>query len=183
MIIKIFAHILLLLSSPERGWKRANEVRSNHEEFLNNFLYPIFGVISITTFAGAMWLSDVGGVHYALRVVIAAITSLFAGFHLASFMVNELFPKYGMVKDTHAAQQFVGYSSVMLYVLYLLMPLINGYRGLWTVALLSIYLTITGSKIFLGINEDKRIAFSFVSLLIIVLLPLILNYLLRFAVL
>lgn len=111
------------------------------------------------------------------------VIALFGGFYLASFLINELFPKYGEVKDQNLAQQFVGYSSVIVYLLYFLMPLISGFRGLWAVPLLSFFLIHSGSKLFLSIEHNKQLKFSIIALLIVLLSPLAINYLLSLLVL
>lgn len=108
--------------------------------------------------------------------------ALLGGVFLTSFLINEMFPKYGMIKDMKIAQQFAGYSSVVLYLVYFMMPLISGYRGLWALPLLSFFLIYSGSDIFLSIDKGKRMIFSIITLLLIIITPLFLNYLLALVV-
>ncbi len=182
MFKKIIHKLFFLIFYPAKGWHYIDKQRNNHDDFINNFLFPIFGVISITTFIGAMWLSETGGLHYALKMIIVVITALFGGFYLASFLINELFPKYGIIKDIQIAQQFTGYSSVIVYLMYFLMPLINGYTGLWAIPLLSFFLIYSGSKLYLNIDKDKQIVFSVISLFVLLISPAVLNYLLSLVV-
>lgn len=171
-----------MLFSPNKGWQNANKERDAHDEFINNFLFPIFGFISITTFIGSMWLTEEGGIHYALKMTIAVVASLFGGFYIASLLVNELFPKYGMIKDIKIAQRFVGYSSIAIYLLYFVMPMLSGLGILWIFALYTLLLTHSGTNYFLDIEKNKRVAFSVISFLVILLSPMSLNYLLSLIV-
>ncbi len=183
MLKGIIHKLFLLIFYPTKGWERVNKEKELHSEFINNFLYPIFGFISITTFIGSMWVSGNASLHLSIKTIMIVVIALFGGFYLASFLINELFPKYGEVKDQNLAQQFVGYSSVIVYLLYFLMPLISGFRGLWAVPLLSFFLIHSGSKLFLSIEHDKQLKFSIIALLIVLLSPLAINYLLSLLVL
>lgn len=182
MLIKIIKRLLALLFSTDKSWQKISKEKENHEEFINNFLFPIFGFISITTFIGGMWIANNGGIHYALKITIAVVTALFGGFYVASILINELFPKYGMVKDKLIAQQFVGYSSIVIYLIYLFLPFLQGLNIIWALALYSLLLIYSGVNHFLEIDKDKRVLFSIIAFIVIFLSPILLNYLLQLTI-
>lgn len=176
MLKKIINTMYLLLTNPDKGWEKVSKDRYKHEEFMSNFLFPILGVVSLTTLIGALWIDGVG-LQNALRLTIFVVTSLFAGFYLTSFMVTEMLPKYGAIKDKNNAQQFVGYSSIIVYLLFLIMPFINGFQWLWVISLASYIVIYRGSRYFLDIYGVKGYRFSAISLVGIVIFPMLINYL------
>lgn len=182
MFKKLISTLFLLLFAPVKGWEKVGKIRDNHDDYINNFLFPIFGLVSITTFVGAMWIYGEGDVEYALKITISVVAALFGGFYVASFLLNELFPKYGVIKDKLIAQQFVGYSSVVIYTLYLVMPLLRGFNVLWFISLASVGLIYTGANNFLNIEKSKSLTFTIVAFLILSISIMLLNYLLQLAV-
>lgn len=182
MLKKLISTLFLLLFAPIKGWESVSNKRSNHDDFINNFLFPIFGLASLTTFAGAMWIGGGGDIHHSLKMTISVVAALFGGFYVASFLVNEIFPKYGVIKDKMMAQQFVGYSSVVIYTLYLVMPFIKGFTFLWIISLASVGVIYTGAKIFLEVDKGKLPSFAIVVFFIMIISTMFLNYLLQLAV-
>lgn len=179
MLINIVQTIFYLIFSPQKGWKRIIDKKMEHQKFIGDFLFPIFGFIAITTFIGGMWLTENGGIHWALKQSIAVVTALFGGFYLVSYLLNEISPKFGLDKNMDAAQQFVGYSSVVLYVVFLILPLLSGLKLLWLLAIYTLYPVYVGAGEFLRVAENKRLTFTVIASLLIVLVPLIIKALLE----
>ena len=175
MFKDIIQTIFFLIVSPRKGWKQIIDKEVSHQDFINNFLFPIFGFVAITTFVGGMWLAENSGIHWALKLSIAVVTALFGG-------LNELFPKFGLDKKLNKAQQFAGYSSVVLYVLFFVMPLLSEFTLLWLVVIYTIYIVYAGADEFLRIAENKRVSFTVIASLLVVLLPLIIKILLELLV-
>ncbi len=182
MFKDIIQTIFFLIVSPRKGWKQIIDKEVSHQDFINNFLFPIFGFVAITTFVGGMWLAENSGIHWALKLSIAVVTALFGGFYLVSYLLNELFPKFGLDKKLNKAQQFAGYSSVVLYVLFFVMPLLSEFTLLWLVVIYTIYIVYAGADEFLRIAENKRVSFTVIASLLVVLLPLIIKILLELLV-
>lgn len=181
MLKKIIINISLLLISPEKGWLKMRKDSYKHEEFMSNFLFPLFGLASLTAFIGGLWI-DGGGLQYALKLAIFVMSGLFGGFYLSSLLIAEMMPKYGAIKDKNMAQQFVGYSSIIVYLLFLVMPFLGGLKWIWLLSLASFYVIYPGSRHFLDIYGIKGYRFSTIALLSIVLLPILINYLLKLMV-
>lgn len=179
MFVNIIRTIFYLIASPKKGWERIIDEKINHQDFINNFLFPIFGFIAITTFIGAMWLTENGEIRWALKQTVAAVTALFGGFYPVSYWVNGLFPKFGLDKNLNDAQQFAGYSSVVLYVLFFVMPLLPGLTYLWLLAFYTLYMAYVGADVFLGVSGNKRLGFAVIASLPVVLIPLAIKFLLK----
>ncbi|MDO5664843.1 MAG: YIP1 family protein [Bacteroidia bacterium] len=182
MFKNIIQTIFFLIVLPRKGWKRIINKKINHQDFINNFLFPIFGFVAITTFIGGMWLMEDSGIHWALKYTIIVVSALFGGFYLVSYLLNELFPKFGLDKNLNKAQQFTGYSSVVLYILFFVMPLLSEFTLLWFVVIYTLYIVFVGANEFLHIAENKRVSFAVIASLLMALLPLIIKILLELLV-
>ncbi len=179
MFVNIIQTIFFLIASPRKGWRRIIDKKIGHQDFINNFLFPIFGFVAITTFVGGFWLIEDGDIRWALKQTIVVVTALFGGFYGASHLLNEFFPKFTLDKNLNKAQQFTGYSSVVLYVLFFVMSLLPEYTLLWLVVIYTLYIVFIGANEFLHIAENKRMSFTVISSLLIALLPLIIKILLE----
>ena len=179
MFVNIIRTIFYLIASPKKGWGRIIDEKVNHQDFINNFLFPIFGFIAITTFIGAMWLTENGEIRWALKQVVIVVSALFGGFYPVSYLLNGLFPKFGLDKNLDKAQQFVGYSSVVLYVLFFVMPLLLEFAFLWFAVIYTLYIVYAGAGGFLRMTANKKLIFTVIASLPIVFIPLAIKFLLE----
>lgn len=182
MFATIIQTIYCLIASPRKGWRIISDRDAGQQDFINNFLFPVFGFIAIPSFIGGMWLADNGGIHWALKQVVIVVSALFGGFYLVSYALNELFPKFGLGKKLHAAQLFVGYSSVVLYLLFFLIPLLPGAVFLWFAVIYTLYIVYAGAGDFLHMTANKKLSFTVIASLLIVVVPLAIKILLEFMI-
>jgi hypothetical protein len=179
MVKNIIQAIFFLIAAPHRGWRRVADRDVEQQDFISNFLFPVFGFIAIPAFVGGMWLTDNGGIHWGLKQVIILVSALFGGFYLVSYLLNELFPRFGLVKQLHVAQLFVGYSSVVVYLLFFLMPLLHGTGYLWFAAIYTLYVVYAGAEVFLCVTANKKLSVTVIASLLIVVVPVGLSLLLK----
>lgn len=179
MVKNILQTIYYFIASPRKGWRRISDKKVEQQYFINNFLFPVFGFTAITAFIGGMWIAENGGIHWALKQAIVVVSALFGGFYLVSYALNELFPKFGSGKNLNAAQPFVGYSSVVVYVLFFTMPLLPELHFLWFAAIYTLYIVYAGAGEFLHVVENKKLSFTVIASLLIVLVPISIKALLE----
>lgn len=181
MFKNIVQTVFYLVVSPRRGWRRVVGKQGGQQEFTNDFLFPIFGFIALATFVGEMWLTHRGSIQGSLTQAIVIFSALFGGFYLASYLLNELFPKFGMAKDLGTAQQFVGYSSVVLYLLLFITPLIPKVYLVWFFVLYTVFVADAGAKILFEtkMNESQRILFSLSAFFLVVVSPCLIKFLMK----
>lgn len=175
MIKRIAQIILKLILKPEKAWQEIEYREESQEVFFNDYLYPLFGLITITTFVGSMWIGAGGGVGYALRNVIVVLTALFGGFHIGAFVMNEVYLKFEQLRDERRVRLFVGYSSAVVYLLYLVMPLIPGVEILWLLIVYTFYLVKEGVIHFLKIPGDRQSNFVLIGFGVVVLSPILIG--------
>lgn len=174
--------VIQLLASPQKAWKDLHAEEDDHNEFLNNFLYPIFGIIALTTFIGGLWFTRDGNVELGLKNAIIRIVTVYGGYYIASYFLDEMAPRFGLSKNSLRHQQFVVFSSVVLYALLVIMPLISDFFILWLSVLYTVYIVYTGAEIFMQVGEDKRMNFSVSATLLILLVPGLIHVLLTFLI-
>lgn len=178
MLKHIIQSIYFLIVNPQKGWKRVAAKRFTHQIFINDYLFPIFGFIALTTFVGAMWVEESGNLQHALKQVMIVVSALFGGFYLASYLTELLYLKYEQMKDSELIQQFVGYGSTVVYLLFFVMPLLSGFEILWLFILYTLFVVYSGVNEFLKISEKTRTIFTMGSFVVITFVPVLLYYIL-----
>jgi|AGTN01.3.fsa_nt_gi Protein of unknown function (DUF1282). len=178
----IFVTIVQLIVASPRAWKEINKENGSQNDFLHRFLHPIFGVIALTSFVGGLWFTRNGDVESALKNAIINVIAVYGGYYIASYTLNETALRFGLEKNLPRFQQFVGYSSVALYALYIIIPLLSDFFILWLLALYTVHLVHTGAPFFLKIREDKRMNFTIAASALIVLAPTLINLLFSFLI-
>lgn len=179
MFINIIQTVFYLIVLPRKGWKRIAGRTAAHPDFIGNFLFPVFGLVALATFAGGMWAGEGGGIRWALKQAVVAVSALFGGFYAASLALNGLFPRFGLEKDPDAAQQFAGYSSVVLYLLFLVAPFLPEGTPLWILVLYTLCPAYAGTGEFLRVAGNKKRPFAVIASSLIVSVPLLIKILLE----
>lgn len=176
---EFFNTCVRLIVSPQRAWGEILVEEEDRNDFLNKFLHPIFGIIALTTFVGGLWFSRNGTVESALKETVVSIVSVFGGYYLASYIINELAPRFFLIKDLTHYQLFVGYASIVMYISFIVMPLLSRFSFLWLIAIYTLYIVYAATNTFMQIEEKRRISFTAIASSLIVLVPLIIKNLLE----
>ncbi|MDD4728316.1 MAG: hypothetical protein PHN55_06155, partial [Dysgonamonadaceae bacterium] len=124
MIKEIVLLIIRIITTPEVSWRELS-AEKNHDTFLNRFLYPIFGVIALTSFIGGLWILPDGNLQSALKNSIINIVTVYGGYYIGSYIINETLPRLGIDKNEVLIQQFVGYASSLIYALFIVLPFLS----------------------------------------------------------
>lgn len=176
----IFVTIAQLIVASPGAWKDIDREKRPLNEFLSRFLHPIVGIIALTTFIGGLWLVRDGDVESALKNVIITVVAVYGGYYLAAYALNEAAPRFGLTRNMARFQQFVGYSSVVLYALYIIIPFLTDFFILWVFALYTIHLVNTGAKFFMKVPAGNRVNFSILAAALSVLTPALIQALFSF---
>ena len=161
----------LLIASP-KAWKDIYREKRPQAEFLNRYLHPMFGLIALSTFLGYLLFSLNGNVESALKQTIIVVVAVYGGYFIASYVLNEIAEKFDLEKNMPMFRKFVGYSSVVIYLLFLIIPFFTGFVILWLLALYTVYLIYIGAIYFVKVNEDSQLNFTLLSSAVIMLTPL-----------
>ena len=179
MIKEVFFLVMQLLLDPEQAWRDMDAEAYEADMFLRNFLHPIMGGIAVCVFVGGLWFTQPGGVDVALKMTIVSVVSLYGGFLVSSYFLNELAPRYGLPSDLYLYKMFAGYASVALYVVCFVIPFFSFFFIIWLFVFYTIYLVYVGAKFFLKIDENQRVSFSFAASTILLFSPGIIYFILN----
>lgn len=174
MLKEITLKIIQLIIAPEKAWRKLS-AHQNHEAFINRYLHPIFGVISLTSFIGGLWIVEGGNIEIALKESIRSLVTAYGGYYIASYILNEYLPRFGIPKNQLKTQQFVGYSSGLLYALYIITPFIPYLIILQLFTLYTVYIVYTGYGVYITGKEEHRMHFTGIATTFVLLTPAIIK--------
>lgn len=179
MFKEIVLKIVHMITTPEDTWRKLSADK-DHETFLNRYLYPIFGVVALTSFVGG--LIPVGNVQEALKTTIISIVTVYGGYYIGSYILNEFLPRFGISKDEPKVQQFVGYASSLIYALFIIIPFLSDFFILWVFAFYTAYIIYTGYGIYISGNEETRMSFTGTATALVLLTPAAIHLILSFLI-
>jgi uncharacterized membrane protein HdeD (DUF308 family) len=168
---ELFLAVAQLLVASPMAWKELNREKKNQNDFFNRFLYPIFGLIALASFIGGLWFTRDGDLENALKNSIVSVVAVFGAFYIVSYVLNETAARFDLEQDKQRLQQFTGYSSVVMFLLYCLIPFLPEFFILWLLALYSIHLVHMGTIYFLKVPARKRGAFIVTASALVILMP------------
>lgn len=150
---------------PGKSWTSAASEEMETEKFLSNYLYPVFGMITLAAFIGTLLSSK--AVEIALKASIREFVAFFAGFYLAAFLLKEVMNRqFGGASLKHC-QYFVAYSSSLVYLVSMAASVFNGLALLYLFLPYTIFVVWEGAAPFMKVEEDKQIKFTaFVSVVL-----------------
>ncbi|MDR1003845.1 MAG: YIP1 family protein [Prevotellaceae bacterium] len=176
MNYKELYHIaFLLISSPPRAWEEIRLIKDKQRVFIT-FVYPMIGLCGLSVFIGSLLIKGWGGpqsFQYAMTQCCAIAVSLFGGYFLAAYLINELRVRMlGRESDLLSVQQFAGYSMVVLFLLHIILGLLPGFH---IIALLlqfyTVYIVWEGVKPCLSVDEPMRLRFTILISALLILCP------------
>ena len=87
----LFNRVVLLISSPAKAWAEIN-TEEDRRKVLGTFVYPMIGLCGLSVFIGT-FIGNTAGVsafQIAMTRCCAIFVSLFGGYFLAAYAVNQL---------------------------------------------------------------------------------------------
>lgn len=180
MNYKDLFHIALqLISSPARAWEEIS-LEDRRKVFMA-FVYPMIGLCGLSVFIGSLITMGWGepqSFQYAMTRCCAVAVSLFGGYFLAAYLINELRVRLcGMESDIPLAQQFAGYALVVVFLIKIVIGILPDFR---IIALLLqfylVYVVWEGSNKVMRIAEKERLRFTILSSILLIVCPAMLEW-------
>ena len=177
---ELFLAVAQLLVASPMAWKELDREKKAQTDFINRFLYPIFGLIALASFIGGLWFTREGDLENALKKSIVSVVAVFGAFYIVSYVLNEIAARFELEQNIARFQQFTGFSSVVMFVLYCLIPFLPEFFILWLLALYTIHLVHMGAIYFLKVPARKRGAFIVAASALVILVPAFIHALFSF---
>ncbi|NDV58408.1 YIP1 family protein [Bacteroides sp. 519] len=169
-----------LISSPAKAWEEIY-LNEDKQKVLSAFVYPMIGLCALAVFAGVLfrqgWGSPESFQEAMTRCCVVAV-SLFGGYFLASYVINEIGVRYfRQENDLSLIYQFAGYSLVVSFLTNFVTGLFPeiGFWGL-IFQFYIVYIVWVGAGILLQIKEESRMGFTLVASLLLITCPLFIQF-------
>ena len=146
---------------------------------LSRFIYPLIGIVSVAAFVGVLFTRKEFDVELALKSSIRTLVSVFGGFYVASYVLNEFWQGlFNREKDLKLCQCFVGYASSLMFALNIVLTLLPEFFFLRIFVLYTFYIIWEGATPYMQVNETERMKFVGISTTLILLTPWIIEIIL-----
>ncbi|MBF6597340.1 MAG: hypothetical protein ITF98_03840 [Fermentimonas sp.] len=174
---EIVGIITQLLVATPKAWKDIYREKRSQGEFINRYLHPMFGLIALTSFIGGLLFSANGSVESALKQAIIGVVAVYGSYFIASYVLNEMAEKFSLKKNMPMFKKFVGFSSVVIYLLYLIIPFFPNFIILWLLALYTVHLLYIGAQYYLKVDKENHLNFTLISSAVVLFTPAALSLL------
>lgn len=179
MFSEIFKIIVAIISQPTKTWEMLAKKDENEDVFLSRFIYPLIGIVSVAAFVGVLFTRKEFDVELALKSSIRTLVSVFGGFYVASYVLNEFWQGlFNREKDLKLCQCFVGYASSLMFALNIVLTLLPEFFFLRIFVLYTFYIIWEGATPYMQVNETERMKFVGISTTLILLTPWIIEIIL-----
>lgn len=137
----------------------------------------MIGLCGLSVFIGALLARGWGGpesFRYAMTRCCATVVSLFGGYFLAAWAVNEVRARWLRIgNDMQLARCFAGYAFVVTFVLQAVVGVLPDFSIIaWFVEFYTVYIVWAGSRQLMQVPERLRLRFTIVSSVLLIACPL-----------
>ena len=170
----------MLISSPAKAWE---EIRldGDKRKVFTGFVYPMLGLCAFAVFLGALFINGWGGpesFQIAMTKCCVVVVSLFGGYFLAAYIINELDVKlFKLESDVPFVQQFVGYSFVVIFITNIITGLLPSFSLIaFLLQFYTVYVVWEGARVVMEIEEKSRLKYTAVVSAMIIICPLVIEF-------
>ncbi|MDM8337446.1 Yip1 family protein [Mediterranea massiliensis] len=176
----LFQIAMQLISSPARAWEEIR-LEEDRRKVFTAFVYPMIGLCGLSVFIGALLLKGWGGpqsFQYAMTQCCAVAVSLFGGYFLAAYLINNMCVRMlGMRSDIMLVQQFAGYALVVPFLLQIVIGVLPDFT---IIAMLLVFYTVyivwEGCKVLMQVEEKNQMKFTIISSALLIICPLVIQF-------
>ncbi|MDR2495649.1 MAG: hypothetical protein LBD21_00755 [Tannerellaceae bacterium] len=182
--------VAAIIAHPGKTWQQLAAKTEQKDEILTRFVYPLIGLATLAAFAGIFFTEKHFVVELALKAAVRTCVACFGSFFLAAWILNETWSKlFRHAPDIKLCRRFTAYSSTMMFALEILLGILpeGDFFFLRAFLLYTAYIVWEGAPAYMGINNQMvkiarasmsaRMALAVIITTLIILLPMIINYL------
>ena len=177
---ELFHIALQLISSPATAWEGIR-LEEDKRKVFTSFVYPMIGLCGLSVFLGTIFSMGWSGpqsFQMAMTKCCAVAVSLFGGYYLAAYLLNEVSMRMLGRDDDHLLmQQFAGYAMVVPFALQIIIGLLPDFNIV--AILLQFYIAVLiweGSEKLLQIEEKERLRFTIFATALLIGCPAIIQF-------
>lgn len=171
-----------LVLSPAKEWEEIKTNVVNNTDSINLFAIPVIGLLSLASFLGVIINNQGINFQYALVEAIVTFTSAYFSIYVATFFIGELSGVLGIAKDRVQIMKFLPYAYSAYYVILLITELIPELFFIKILVLYTFYLVWEQASVIYSIGENDRVKFTVIYSLVLLFIPGILGWFMKFLV-
>lgn len=175
---KLFATSLELIAHPARAWLHVSH-KGTKREMLSEFLYPLVMLCGTALFLGRVFNNGFSWESLYTSSISAALCSfsLLIAYNVSAYAVAFFSAKYTRTEySKETVEMFTGYSMVVLLCLDICLGLFPEFRILAFIAqFYTLKIVWDGAAVLMKIDEERRLAYTMVVAVILMLLPFVVN--------
>ena len=180
MFNEIYKRLAGLILKPGETWEELSLKEEKQETFLARFIYPFIGLITLSAFLGILFTRKEFDFEIALKITLRTLISVAGGFFLGAYFLNEVWKSiFKQPKNAELCRFFVGYSSSLLFVLYIVTALLPEFFFLQIFVLYTVYMIWEGAVFFMKVKEEVRLKFTIIASFIVIVTPFVIEQALR----
>ena len=175
---KVVRRALLLLSKPEMGWRIVVDEQASSKQVTQEYVIPFLVLCVLAEFLGYL-LYGSSGVHFAVIKALFAAISLFGSWWL-SVKISKFLVYFFHKKEISDAVSctLVSYSFTVVFLLNILLAFFPSLFFLVLVILYTLYVVFVGVGVVLDVEAHLRGKLSVSLSLLIILLPMVIDWVL-----
>lgn len=177
---ELFHIALQLISSPASAWEEIR-LQEDKQKVFTSFVYPMIGLCGLSVFIGTIFSkgwSEPQSFQEAMTKCCAVAVSLFGGYYLAAYLLNEVSMRMlGREDNRLLMQQFAGYAMVVPFMLQIIIGLMPEFSIV--AILLQFYIAFIiweACETLLQIAEKERLRFTIIAMALLIGCPAIIQF-------
>ncbi len=168
---------MILISSPAKAWEEIS-MDEDRQKVLSTFVYPLIALCGLSVFIGTFIGNTAGaaGFQIAMTRCCAVAVSLFGGYFLAAYVMNQLGKSMlGRDDEKEQCSQLVGYSLVVTFVLDIIGGLFSVAILQWILQFYTVLVVYEGARTLMQVSEEKLTRYTLIASLIIMVCPVLIK--------
>jgi len=180
MLLNIFKLLTAIILKPGETWNELSRQDGKRDTFLSQFFYPLIGVIAFAAFFGILFTRKEFDFEIALKITLRTVIAVAGGFFLGAYFLNEVWKTvFRQPKEMELCRSFVGYSSSLMFVLFIITSLLPEFFFLHIFVLYTVYIIWEGAVVYMQVDEQERLKFTVIASFIVILMPFVIEQTLR----
>lgn len=176
---ELFNITLQLISSPAKAWEEIS-IEEDRRKVFTAFVYPMIGLCGLAVFFGSLFANGWGGpesFQLAMTHCCAVAVSLFGGYFLAAYAINQLQVRmFGMPNNIPLTQQFAGYALVVTFSLKIITGLLPDFSIIgWLLQFYIVYVVWEGAPVVMGVEEKNRLRYTLFASFLLIICPAVIE--------
>lgn len=175
---ELFRRLVTLIASPKKAWVEIS-TESPRRDVMASFVYPLIALCGLAVLLSAFIRDGLAREVYqpALMEMCSYCVALFGGFFLASWLLDMLRQKLlGHLPDMSGSQFFAGYAMGVVFLAdFLIIVFPQFFIFKWILQFYILYIIWEGCDVLFTIPDDKRLTFSVLTTLAVILSPAIIR--------